>query len=102
MLQFVTTEEWFLLERFSSMLDQKAVVPTNHPKCGVLDRRCRCRGKAKARVQHVLTTIAMNIERLSRQPPSDEPSPVRPPTTFQDVLDQQGIPRLRSCREVGG
>ncbi|MEW1913734.1 transposase [Kitasatospora sp. NPDC085895] len=62
-------------------------------------RRCRYRGQAKAHLQHVLTAIAVNIERLSRQPPS-ESAPPRPPTAFQDYLDQQNIPRLRSWRAV--
>ncbi|WP_211231877.1 transposase [Amycolatopsis balhimycina] len=62
-------------------------------------RRCRYRGQAKTHLQHVLTAIAVNIERLSRQPPGDSASP-RPPTAFQDYLDQQDIPRLRSWRAV--
>ncbi|WP_246144586.1 transposase [Actinacidiphila oryziradicis] len=41
-------------------------------------RRCRYRGQPKAHVQHVLTAIAVNIERLSGQSPS--PPPSRPPT----------------------
>ncbi len=60
-------------------------------------RRCRYRGQAKAHLQHVLTAIAVNVERLSRHPPG-ESAPPRPPTAFQDYLDQQGIPRLRSWR----
>ncbi|MFC4117378.1 transposase [Nonomuraea zeae] len=60
-------------------------------------RRCRYRGQAKAHLQHVLTAIAVNVERLSRHPPG-ESAPPRPPTAFQDHLDQQGIPRLRSWR----
>jgi hypothetical protein len=62
-------------------------------------RRCRYRGQAKAHLQHVLTAIAVNVERFSQQPPS-ESTPPRPPTAFQDYLDQQGIPRLRSWRAV--
>ena len=49
-------------------------------------RRCRYRGQAKAHLQHVLTAIAVNIERLSRQPPGENtptttnclPGPPRP------------------------
>ncbi|WP_203217860.1 transposase [Nocardia terpenica] len=63
-------------------------------------RQCRYHGQHKAHVQHVLTTIAVNIERLSRQSLSDEPSPTRPPTALQRFLDQRGIPRLRSWRAV--
>ncbi|MDH6115630.1 transposase [Kitasatospora sp. MAP12-15] len=62
-------------------------------------RRCRYRGQAKAHLQHVLTAIAVNIERLSRQPPGEN-TPPRPPTAFQDHLDQHSIPRLRSWRAV--
>ena len=62
-------------------------------------RRCRYRGQAKAHLQHVLTAIAVNIERLSRQP-EDEATPPRPPTAFQEYLDEQGIQRLRSWRAV--
>lgn len=62
-------------------------------------RHCRYRGQAKAHLQHILTAIAVNIERLSQQPPG-ESAPARPPTAFQDYLDQQNIPRLRSWRAV--
>jgi transposase len=62
-------------------------------------RRCRYRGQAKAHLQHVLTPIAVNIERLSRQPPG-ESAPPRPPTAFQEYCDQQGIRRLMSWRAV--
>ncbi|GFN01372.1 hypothetical protein Sfulv_61820 [Streptomyces fulvorobeus] len=53
-------------------------------------RRCRYRGQQKAHLQHVFTAIAANIERLSR----------RPPTAFQNFLDQHGIPRPRSWRSA--
>ncbi|MEU2629172.1 transposase [Kitasatospora sp. NPDC007106] len=62
-------------------------------------RHCRYRGQAKAHLQHVLTAVAVNIERLSRQS-SEEPAPPRPPTAFQSYLDRQGTPRLRSWRAV--
>ncbi|MFF1699993.1 transposase [Streptomyces sp. NPDC058257] len=44
-------------------------------------RRCRYRGQGKARLQHVLTAIAVNIERLSGCPrPRKPPRPAdRPP-----------------------
>ncbi|MFM9742859.1 transposase [Streptomyces brasiliscabiei] len=32
-------------------------------------RHCRCRGQGKAHIQHILTAIAVNIERLSGLPP---------------------------------
>jgi transposase len=62
-------------------------------------RHCRYRGQAKAHVQHVLTAIAVNLERLSQLPPGEIPAP-RPPTAFQDYLDQHDIKRLRSWRAV--
>lgn len=68
-------------------------------------RRCRYRGLDKTHVQHVLTAIAVNIERLSSQHPPEETRPQRPPrppTAFQRHLDQQGIPRPRSRRFIGG
>jgi DDE family transposase len=58
----------------------------------------RCRGQPKAHLQHVFTAIAVNIERLSGGPSTGETPPSRPPTAFQDFLDQQGIPRLKSWR----
>ena len=62
-------------------------------------RHCRYRGQPKAHLQHVLTAIAVNIERLSQLAPGQSTSP-RPPTTFQDYLDQHDIKRLRSWRAV--
>ena len=62
-------------------------------------RHCRYRGQPKACLQHVLTAIAVNIERLSQLPPGESTSP-RPPTAFQDYLDQHDIQRLRSWRAV--
>jgi transposase len=62
-------------------------------------RHCRYRGQPKTHLQHVLTAIAVNIERLSQLPPDEAPAR-RPPTAFQDYLDQHGIQRLRSWRAV--
>ena len=62
-------------------------------------RHCRYRGQPKAHLQHVLTAIAVNIERLSQLPPGENPPP-RPPTAFQEYLDQHEIQRLRSWRAV--
>lgn len=62
-------------------------------------RHCRYRGQPKAHLQHVLTAIAVNIERLSQLPPGESTTP-RPPTAFQDYLDQHEIKRLRSWRAV--
>ncbi|GAA2612266.1 hypothetical protein GCM10010411_53750 [Actinomadura fulvescens] len=67
-------------------------------------RRCRCRyrGQPKAHPQHVFTAIAVNVERLSGLSSADETSLPRPPTAFQDFLDQRGIPRPKSWRTVTG
>ena len=62
-------------------------------------RRCRCRGQAKAHLQHVLTAVAVTIERLSRQS-RGENTPPRSATALPNHLDQQGIQRLRSWRAV--
>ena len=62
-------------------------------------RHCRYRGQPKAHLQHVLTAIAVSIERLSQLPLGESTSP-RPPTAFQDYLDQHHIKRLRSWRAV--
>ncbi|WP_123982732.1 transposase [Streptomyces sp. Ag109_O5-1] len=56
-------------------------------------RRCRDRGLAKTHVQHVLTALAINVERLSLQEPADGPNRPRPPTAFQQHLDKRGPPR---------
>ncbi|MFD9428718.1 MULTISPECIES: transposase [unclassified Streptomyces] len=64
-------------------------------------RRCRYRGQGKAHIQHVLTAIAVNIERLSGLPPDEETPAPRRPTAFQDYLDQREIPRLKSWRNLG-
>ncbi|QCX80564.1 hypothetical protein C9F11_34905 [Streptomyces sp. YIM 121038] len=60
----------------------------------------RYRGQPKAHLQHVLTAIAVNIERLSSQPAADCLLP-RTPTAFQTSLDQHQIPRPRSWRTLG-
>ncbi|MFC9623317.1 transposase [Streptomyces sp. NPDC056930] len=64
-------------------------------------RHCRYRGRSKAHLQHVLTAIAVNIERLSGRSVTAEASPPRPPTAFQTFLDQNQIPRPRSWRTLG-
>ncbi|MGC5260779.1 IS1182 family transposase [Streptomyces cyaneofuscatus] len=63
-------------------------------------RQCRYRGQHKAHLQHVFTAIAANIERLSRRPPTGEAPSSRPPTAFQNYLDQHGITRPRSWRSA--
>jgi hypothetical protein len=62
-------------------------------------RHCRYRGQPKAHLPHVLTAIAVNIERLSQQP-AGHSTPPRPPTAFQDYPGQHDIQRLRSWRAV--
>lgn len=64
-------------------------------------RRCRYRGQGKAHIQHVLTAIAVNIERLSGLPPAEETPTSRRPTAFQHYLDQREIPRPKSWRTLG-
>lgn len=64
-------------------------------------RHCRYRGQPKAHLQHVLTAIAVNIERLSRRSETDKPTSPRPPTAFQIFLDQNEIPRSKSWRTLG-
>ena len=38
-------------------------------------RHCRYRGQPEAHLQHVLTAIAVNIDRLSQLPPGENPVP---------------------------
>ncbi|MFJ8547349.1 transposase [Streptomyces sp. NPDC093586] len=64
-------------------------------------RHCRYRGQEKVHVQHVLAAIAVNIERLSGLPPSEEAFRSRRPTAFQTYLDQHEIPRPKSWRTLG-
>ncbi|XMN11748.1 transposase (plasmid) [Streptomyces griseobrunneus] len=64
-------------------------------------RRCRYRGQRKAHIQHVLTAIAVNIERLSQLPPTEESPTPRRPTAFQNYLDQREMPRPKSWRTLG-
>ncbi|MFE2936099.1 transposase [Streptomyces sp. NPDC059278] len=64
-------------------------------------RCCRYRGQRKAHIQHVLTAIAVNTERLSGLPPTEETPTPRRPTAFQNYLDQREIPRRKSWRTLG-
>jgi hypothetical protein len=45
--------------------------------------------------KHVLTAIAVNIERLSTQEPDDSAYRPRPPTAFQQYLDAHELPSPR-------
>ncbi|MFE4296516.1 MULTISPECIES: transposase [unclassified Streptomyces] len=61
-------------------------------------RQCHYRNEDKAHVQHVLTAIAVNLERIDVQRP---PAPDREPrkqTALQGFLDRQRITRPRSWR----
>ncbi|WP_461067549.1 IS1182 family transposase [Streptomyces pseudoechinosporeus] len=64
-------------------------------------RHCRYRGRPKAHLQHVLTAIAVNIERLSGRSVTGETFSPRQPTAFQTFLDQNEIPRPKSWRTLG-
>lgn len=64
-------------------------------------RRWRYRGQAKAHTQHVLTAIAINIERLGGLPSVEEAPTPRWPTAFQNYLDQREIPGPKSWRTLG-
>ena len=56
-------------------------------------------GKAQGHLEHVLTAIPVNIERLSQLPPGESTTP-RPPMASQDYLDQHDIKHLRTWRAV--
>ncbi|MFF9511481.1 transposase [Streptomyces sp. NPDC014724] len=64
-------------------------------------RHCRYRGQPKAHLQHVLTAIAVNIERLRGRSDTEQTPSQRPPTAFQTFLDQHDIPRSKSWRTLG-
>ncbi|MFE9445003.1 transposase [Streptomyces sp. NPDC006602] len=59
-------------------------------------RHCRYRGQPKTHLQHVLTAIAVNIERLSGLPPTEE----TPLTTATDRLPDLPGPARHSPVEV--
>ncbi|WP_326812936.1 transposase [Streptomyces scopuliridis] len=61
-------------------------------------RQCRCRGQDKAHVQHVLTAIAVNIERIGTHLPPAPARQPRNPTALQGFFDWQHIARPRSWR----
>ncbi|MEU4351747.1 transposase [Streptomyces sp. NPDC023838] len=56
-------------------------------------RPCRYHGLTKTQVQHVLTALAVNIERLSLEGPDGRTRHPRPPTAFQHYLESHGLPR---------
>jgi hypothetical protein len=64
-------------------------------------RRCRYRGQPKAHLQHVFTHGHRREHKAPQRSAADRRStPSRPPTAFQDFLDQPGIPRMKSWRAV--
>ncbi|MEV5599815.1 transposase [Streptomyces sp. NPDC052496] len=64
-------------------------------------RRCRYRSRDRAHAQHVLTAIAINVERISAQAPGSPGHHPRQPTAFQNYLDHRGLPRPRKWRATG-
>ncbi|MFF7139464.1 IS1182 family transposase [Streptomyces sp. NPDC008196] len=65
-------------------------------------RQTRYRSQTKTHVQHVLTAIAVNIERVNAElaTPTAERRP-RTPTALQNFLDWQQIPRPTAWRTAG-
>jgi hypothetical protein len=59
-------------------------------------RRTRYRDQGKAHVGHVLTAIAVNIERISALDEDDKPPEPRKPTSLQRYIDWQDYRRARS------
>nr|WP_220296670.1 transposase [Streptomyces sp. MBT84] len=59
-------------------------------------RHYRYRGQPKAHLQHALTAVAVNIERLSSRSVTEGSSSPRPPIAFQTFLDQNDILRPKS------
>ncbi|MFE4754984.1 transposase [Streptomyces mirabilis] len=93
------TPEW--KTRYAVRSGVEGTVTVNEFAHGYGMRRCRYRGQGKAHIQHVLTAIAVNIERLSGLPPTEEAPTPRRPTAFQNYLDQREIPRPKSWRALG-
>ncbi|GAA3285293.1 transposase [Streptomyces lavendulae] len=98
---------WLLVNRATTRVEDPLRGPlrsgghVNEFAHGYGMRRCRYRGQGKAHIQHVLTAIAVNIERLSGLPPTEEAPMPRRPTAVQDYLDQRDIPRPKSWRTLG-
>ena len=55
-------------------------------------RRCCYRGQLKAHLQHVLTAIAVNIERRSNRPETEDISPSGPPPHSRPSWTSRGYP----------
>ncbi|MEU6011512.1 transposase [Streptomyces sp. NPDC047453] len=88
------TQEW--LSRYSLRAAIESTISEFVNGHGM--RQCRYRSEEKAHVQHVLTAIAVNLERIGvHLPPAPARQP-RNPTAPQGFLDWQHIPRPRSWR----
>lgn len=59
-------------------------------------RQTRYTSQDKTHVQHVLTAIAVNIERVNAHLASGPPPAPRPPTPLERVLDIHRVPRAKS------
>jgi hypothetical protein len=88
------TQEW--LSRYSLRAAIESTISEFVNGHGM--RQCRYRSEEKAHVQHVLTAIAVNLERISIHLPTTPARQPRNPTALQGFLDWQHIPRPRSWR----
>jgi hypothetical protein len=70
------------------------------PLVAMANQQDRHHARCMALFDDASRPIAVNIERLSQPPPGESTAP-RPPTGFQDHLDQHNIKRLRLWRAVG-
>ncbi len=64
-------------------------------------RQRRYRTTDKAHDQHMLTAIAINLERITAHLPPAPELQFRSPTALQRFLDVNRIPRPRSWRATG-
>ncbi|MET7685140.1 transposase [Streptomyces sp. NPDC005423] len=88
------TQEW--LSRYSLRAAIESTISEFVNGHGM--RQCRCRSEDKVHVQHVLTAIAVNLERIDVHLPPTPARRPRNPTALQGFLDWQHIPRPRSWR----
>ncbi|MFF5547809.1 IS1182 family transposase [Streptomyces olivaceoviridis] len=88
------TQEW--LSRYSLRAAIESTISEFVNGHGM--RQCRYRSHSKAHVQHVLTAIAVNLERIDVHLPTTPTCQPRTPTALQNFLDWQHIPRSRSWR----
>ncbi|GAA1708344.1 IS1182 family transposase [Streptomyces yatensis] len=88
------TQEW--LSRYSLRAAIESTISEFVNGHGM--RQCRYRSEEKAHVQHVLTAIAVNLERIAVHLLPTSARQPRNPTALQGFLDWQHIPRPRSWR----